>query len=134
MRDDLDQLRVIETRAPRLGKIGIADVAARADDFYGKADGGGRLRVMGGAVAARFDVGIVEPGEILADIAMRRQALIAAVDFGDGERDPFARPGVEAALRQGAVQAEIAFERRRAVGDDAKQVGDHSKLLFDGLE
>ena len=54
--------------------------------------------------------------------------------LGDRERDALAGPGVERALAERAVQAEIALERGGAVGDDAEEVGDDAELLLDGLE
>ena len=74
------------------------------------------------AVAVGGDFGVVELGEIFAEIGVGRQAIAAAVDLGDGERDALARRRRQRALIQGAGKAEIAFERGRAVGDEAEQV------------
>ena len=53
--------------------------------------------------------------EGLAEIGVRRQAVAAAVDLGDRERDPLAGRGGERALAERAVQGEVAFERGGAV-------------------
>jgi hypothetical protein len=63
-------------------------------------------------------------------MGMRRQAVAAAVDLGDCKRQPLAGLGVEGTFLQGAIQAEIAFERRRAVGDHAEQVRHDTELLL----
>ena len=54
------------------------------------------------------------------------------VDLRDREGDPLARRRVELAPRQRAVQAEVAGQRRRAGGDQTKQIGHHAELLLDG--
>ena len=51
---------------------------------------------------------------------MGREAVAAAVDLGHGDRDALAGLGVQAAFAERAVEAEVAFEGRRAVGDDAE--------------
>jgi len=65
---------------------------------------------------------------------MCRQAITATVDLGDRESGSLARPGVELALRERAIEAEIAFERRRAVANDAEEVRHAAELLLDGLQ
>ena len=77
---------------------------------------------------------VVELREILAEIGVGRQAIAAAVELGDGERDALARRRRQSTLVQRAGEAEIAFQRGGAVRDEAEQVRHDAELLFDGFE
>src|SRR5262249_4749526 len=76
---------------------GIGGAAAGVDDGAGQAEERGAVRVIGAAEARQADGVLVEPGH-LAERAVRRDAGIAGVRFGDREGNGFAGPGVEAAL------------------------------------
>jgi hypothetical protein len=65
---------------------------------------------------------------------VRREAIVAAIDLGDGQRDPLAGLGRQGALGQRARQREIALERLRAGGDEAEQVRCRAELLDDGFQ
>ena len=73
-------------------------MAALAHDFDREANRGVRLGVVGCAVAIGGNLRIVEFREVLADIGMGRQTIVAAVDLGDGERDALACRGRQRAL------------------------------------
>ncbi len=73
-------------------------------------------------------------GKVLAEIAMSREAVAAAIDLGDRERDPFAGAGIERAFGERAIEAEITLQGCRAVGDDAEKVGNAAELFLDGFE
>ena len=62
-------------------------MAALAGDLGSKAYRRVRLRIVGSAVAVSRDLGIVELGEVLAEIGVGGQAVVAAVDLGDRKRD-----------------------------------------------
>jgi hypothetical protein len=104
VKDDLHDLRIVETGRLYGGDIGVADVTARVNDLGGEAHGGIRLEIVGGTGAVGCDFGIVKLGDVLAEIGVRRQAVAAAVDFGDRKRNPSAGLGVEMAFGQGALR------------------------------
>lgn len=64
---------------------------------------------------------------------MGGKAVVAAIDFCDGQRDPLAGPGVKRAFRKRAVEAQISFQRSGRIADDAEKVGHHAKLFLDSL-
>ena len=77
-------------------------MTALARDLGGEAHGSVRFRVVGGAAAVGRDLCVVELGEVLAEIRVGGQAVVAAVDLGDGERDALVRRGWQRALAQRA--------------------------------
>jgi hypothetical protein len=91
-----------------------------ARNLHGELDGGIGLRVIRRAVAISRDLGVVELGEVLGQIGMGGEAIIAAVDLGDGESNPLTCSAIEFALSEGTMEPEITFERCRTVGDDTK--------------
>jgi len=109
-------------------------VTALADHLGGEAERRIRLRFGRTALAVRGELGVFELREVLPEVRVRREAIVATVDLGDGERDALAGPRVERALAERTVQPEVALERGGAVGDDAEQVGDDAELLLDGRE
>lgn len=123
MLDNLDHLRIAVASQLHRSEIGIGDMASIPGDLGGEADGRIGLGVIGRAAAVGGDFRIVELGEIAAEIGVRRQAIIAAVDFRDGERDPLTGRSGQAALAERAGQVEMPFERLRAGGDGAEHVG-----------
>ncbi len=87
-------------------------MAAIRCDLGSESSGPVGLRIIRGAVAVGFDLGIVEPGHVAAEKGVCRQAAEAAIDFGGGKRNPFARGGRQRASAQRAEQAEMAFKRQ----------------------
>ena len=67
-------------------------------------------------------------GQVQAEIGVRRQAVVAAVDLGDGQRDALAGLDVEGLAERAVVGGE-ALQRGRAGGDQAEHVGDDAELL-----
>ena len=134
MQHDLDQLCVAVAGILDRLDISIGDVAAGLDELDGEADCRCGLGIAGTAVAVGCDFDVGELGQVLAEIGMRGQAVVAAVDFGDGQRDALAGRGLERTLGQRAVEAEIAFQRGRAGADQAEQVRHRADLLLDGLQ
>ena len=65
-------------------------MAVLTHDFDRKAHRGIRLEVVRSAVAVGRHFGVVELGEILAEIGVGREAVVTAIDLGDGERDALA--------------------------------------------
>src|SRR6516165_3197251 len=111
---------MIDRSSPSLGKnlhggrqVGVADLAAGFDDFARKLDGGVPLRVAGMAVASENDVIGRQLGHMLGRKAVNRQAIVAAIHFGDSEADAVTRLHVEH-LAQGAEQGGPRVERDRS--------------------
>ena len=65
---------------------------------------------------------------------MRGQAVFAAVELGNCERNALTQPGVERAFGQRAVERQVPFEGCRAVTDELHEVGHHAQLLMHGIE
>ena len=114
MEHNLDDLRVVVTGSLDRLQLGVRDVAARPDHLRRETHRGAGLRVRGGPFAVRGDLCVVELREVLAEVGVRRQAVVAAVDLRDGKGEPLSRPGVDPTLAEAAVEAEVALERRRA--------------------
>ena len=73
-------------------------MAALAHDLGGEADSGVGLWIVGMAVAVGGNLGIVQLGEVFGQISLSRQAIVAAIDLGDGERDALAGGGGQVPL------------------------------------
>ena len=112
----------------------LVGVAAQGGHFGGKPHGGVRFRVVRRAAAVGSNLGIVQLGEVFAQIAVGRQAVIAAIDFRHGQRDPLAGLRGQRALAQGTGHAQVALECGGADANEAKQVGRPAQLFLDGLQ
>src|SRR3546814_3126104 len=84
----------------------------------GEAHRGGGFRIVRGATAVGGDLGVVQLRQVLAQVGVRRQTVRAAVDLGDGQGDPLAGRGRQAALAEGTGHAEVALERGRARSEE----------------
>ena len=91
---DLDDLRVVEARAPDRGDIGVRDVAALTHNRHGEANGGVGFRIVRRTVAIGGDFGIVQTGHLLAEegksallhkVALLLSVLGATAIFGFGK-------------------------------------------------
>ena len=134
MLDDLDDLRIgVTGRAYRL-QVFVADMAPRTGHLGREAHRSVGLRVVRSAAAVGGDFSVVEFGQVLAQVGMRRQAVGAAVDLGDGQGDALARRRRQGVLGQRAGHAQIALERGRAGGHQAEQVGHRAELPVHGLQ
>jgi hypothetical protein len=131
---DLDQLRVGIAGVLDGLDVGIGNMAAGVDQLDREANRRVGFRIGRAAGAVGFDFGVGQFREVLAQIGMRRKAIIATVDLGDCERDAFAGRSFQRAFGEGAVQPEISFERGGTVADQAKQVRHHAELFFDSLK
>ena len=99
---DLDHLRVVVARGLDGVDIVLTDMAALARNFNGETYGGVRNGVVRGAIAVGDQFRVVELREIFAEIGVSRQAIAAAVEIGDGERDTLARRRRQSTLIQRA--------------------------------
>ena len=132
-RHDLDHLGVAKAGQTHCGEVGVADAAARVEHLSREDKGGVGLGVARMTGTVQRDLGVVDLGEVEAEIGVRRQAVIAAICLRDCERDAFAGLGVERAA-QCAVEAEITLERCGAGADETEEVGDRAELFLDGIE
>ena len=98
MQYDLDDLRVVVSRELDACEVRIRHVTTFADDLDREAYRGIGLGIVGGAAAVGGDLGVIELGDVLAEIGVGRQAVAAAIDLGDGEGDPLAGLGIERTL------------------------------------
>ena len=73
-------------------------------------------------------------GESLADIAVGRQAVVAAVDLRHRKGDPFAGGRIELAAVERCGKCQLAIQDLGAVRDEAEHVGHGTELLFDPFE
>ena len=87
MQHDLDDLRVVVAGGLDGADIVLADVAALARDFDGETYCGVCLGIVGARHYGWRQFRVVELREVLAEIGVSRQAIAAAIEFGDGERD-----------------------------------------------
>ena len=69
-------------------------------------DGRVRLGVAGRALAVPRDFFRADLRQVQAEIAVRREAVVATVDLRDGQRNPLAGPHVECLGERGAVGRE----------------------------
>ena len=65
---------------------------------------------------------------------MRAVAIVAAIGVGDGQCNPFACSSVDPAFLQGAVEAEIPFQRGRAVANQAEHIWRGAEHFFDAFQ
>ncbi len=79
------------------------------------------------------DLRRVDPGEVQPQIAVGRQAIVAAIGLGDRERDTLARLRIER-LAERAVEAEKTLQRGGRLADETEKVGDDAERLFDRVE
>jgi hypothetical protein len=100
VQNDLDHLRVVIAGELDGADVVVAHMAARARHLGGETDGGVGLDVVGGAGAVGGNLGIVELGEVLAEIGVSGQAVVTAVDLGDRKRNALARRGRQRAFAE----------------------------------
>ena len=93
-----------------------------------------RLGVVRSAAPVGFHLAVVELGEILAEVGVGGEAVVASVDLGDGKRDPRAGFERQRAFAERVQETEITFQRRRTVRDQPEKIRRNAELLFDGLE
>jgi hypothetical protein len=86
------------------------------------------------AIAVRGKFGVIKFEQVLTEVTMRRQAVVTAVKFGNGNGDALAGRGRERALAQRTMEVEMTLKRGRAVADDAKQIGHDAELTFNAVE
>ena len=133
MRDDLDDLAVgMAGRADGV-EFGLAHLSGMLDQRAGEGERGFRLGVRRTAVAVRQHLLIVEAG-LAADGRVRRDAILAGVLFGDGQRDALPRFWVEKTRAGDPVDAEERVQRRRGIGQHADESWDHAKAGLDGVQ
>jgi hypothetical protein len=105
---DLDHFGVRVASNRISSNVGVGDLAARLDDLDREPDGRRGPIVGGAAVAIGGNLGITQARQVLADERMRRRAVAAAIELGDGQRDAFAGSGIERALAECAAEPEVA--------------------------
>jgi len=79
-------------------------------------------------------IGHYKRSKFLAEEAVRRQAVAAAVELGHRERDALTRSRIERALAERRAQRQVAFERRGTVADHAKQIRHRAELRLHGVQ
>ena len=114
-------------------QIGVTDLAAGLDDFARKLDGGVPLRVAGMALPSENDFIGRQLGHMLGRKAVNRQAIVAAIHFGDSEADAVTRLHVER-LAQGAEQGGPRVERDRALREGRHHIWGEPDVLGDRIE
>src|SRR5205814_9321237 len=112
---------------------GVTDVAAGLDDVARKLDGGVPLRVAGMALSSENDFIGRQLGHVLGRKAVNRQAVVAAIHFGDGEADAVTRFHVER-LAQGAEQAGPRVERDWALREGRHHTWGEPDALGERIE
>ena len=134
MGDDFDNLRIRVTGMLECRDISIVHLPAFMRQLDGETHGYIRLDVVGATIAVGHDLRVVEPGAFAGELAMRRQAVAAAINLGDGERNPFAGRRGQGTFAERGGKTKIGFQRRRAVGDNFEQVRHRAELLLDRCE
>jgi hypothetical protein len=119
--EDLHDLAIAEAGIADRLDVSLGDVSTLAHDPGCETHGGIRLRVTGRTLAIESDLLGADLGEVQAQIAVRREAVVAAVHLRDGQRDPLARLDVKR-LGQRAVVGGEALQRGRALGDQTETV------------
>ena len=114
--EDLDDLAVAEAGVADRLDVGLGDVSALVHDLGGEAATARvRLGVAGPALAVERDFLRADLRQVQAEIAVRREAVVATVDLRDGQRDPLARLHVECLSERATVGRE-ALQARRGFG------------------
>ena len=129
MGDDLDELGVRVTGTLDGGDIRLAHAASFARKFRCETNGRVRLHVVRRAAPVCGDLRIVELRHLAGEIRVRRQAIVATIHFSHRQRDALPRRCVQGAFCERAGEAEIGFQRRRAVSEDPQQVRDGAELF-----
>ncbi len=71
--------------------------------------------------------------EVQAEIGVSRKAIVAAVDLGDSQSNPFAGLHIKC-LGQRPRIAEKTFKHGGTGADETEQVWNDTKLLLDGIK
>lgn len=113
MGDDLDNFAVRVSGGPDRVDVAGGDLAAAACDLDSEADGGICPGVGRSAGAVGGDFRIVQLGDILADIGMRRDAVTAAIDLGNRQGNTLACRRRQLTPGKRAVEAKITLKQKR---------------------
>jgi hypothetical protein len=100
----------------------------------GKADSGVRSCVGRASIAVGQNFLVAEFGEVLAEISMGRETIVAAICLRDRQRDPVAGFEVERAFAERAVQTKEAFQPGGTDADQPEQVRYTPELFVDGIQ
>ena len=90
-RDDLNDVRIRVACIADDFQIGVTNLTAGLDDFARKLDRGVPLRVAGMALPSENDFIGGQLGHMIGRKAVNRQAIVAAIHFGDSEADAVTR-------------------------------------------
>jgi hypothetical protein len=120
--DDLDDLRVRVARGLDCTHVLVANVTALAHYAARKTHSGIRFCIVRCAAAIRRHLGIIEMGDVLAEVRVRREAIIATVELGNSKSNAFASSHRHFALAEGTRQADITFERSWARGNHTEHI------------
>jgi hypothetical protein len=85
---DLDDLGVVVTGRLDRAQFRLADMTSLTRNLCGKPDSGLRFRIVRCAAAIGGDLCVIQLGEVLRQIRVRRKAVAATVDLGDRQSDP----------------------------------------------
>ncbi len=90
VRNDLDELRIGVTSRLDDAQIFVGYVATFVRDLRGELHGRRGLWIIRATISIGGHFRFVELCYVLSQIAVRRHAIVAAVDFGDGESNALA--------------------------------------------
>ena len=110
VKNDLDDLCVVIARQLDRPQIVVADMTAGLGYLCGEVDGGIGFGIVRMAFAIGEDLGVVQFGEVLAQVAVRRKTIGAAVDLCHGQGNTFAGGDRQGSFAQGGRQAKIALQ------------------------
>jgi hypothetical protein len=131
---DLDDLRVVVTGGLQRPDVAFLNMAALVHDLHGETHGRRGFRIVRGARAVRGELRVVELRDVFPEIRVRRQTVGAAVRLGDCERDPLLRGDRQRSTAERFKETDVASQRGRAVGDEAKQIRRNAELALDRFE
>ena len=94
--DGLGDLLIRDPGRAHLLEQRVADLAAVADDRGRQLQDRFGVRVLAAGPTGRVSLCLLDLGQVRADVGVRREAVLALVDLGDGDGDPLADTGDEA--------------------------------------
>ena len=85
--DDLHQPGIAQSGRPRRVEVAVVHTTVGAQDGLGERQRCAGLQIVGAVLARQLDVRGIDLGDVLGEIAVRRQAIGAPVALSDGDRD-----------------------------------------------
>jgi len=131
--NDLDDFCVIQVGAASGMQVAVGEVPALERDGASEFERGVGFSVRCGEAARGEDIVSAESG-LAAEQRVGAQAVAAAINLGDGERNLLAQLRRKDAACERTAEAQVASERSRRIAEHAHEIWHKAKLALNGGE